>query len=542
MKNRVISIFLTAAMTGLLFGGCGTVQSTPVPAAEPAEEAPAEEDLPLTDEDDSDYPEDFLQNQAGKITFKDFDEAISFLKEGQGYALIKVYGYDGDILAVTETVFEADHSAPEASLYCMKDGEAHFLGVISGNGSAFPIRLADGILYGGDNHQYDAWFMTKDGGIMQKDYVYDDVETGDGKYGGFLREENTFDNDKDFTGGKEEFEAMMAERDSKPIIEFTMVSGADEETTGEGALANDLNLYASVLLSATPDSYYAFADLNKDVDVLLLAGADDVFSDDEGNYRSTGADVYVADEEGLAWKCGSVRSGTTALPIGVKDRTLYYGNHEELFSAVVDREKAELTETSSSSFDEVDDALTDVFFFPVSDIPEGDLKAAAVLPAYVYQGSDKILEAVTSYVVNEFGKHYNLEDVDVTIPYVLVAHVDESKDDDVVVYGNFWVDNLHLNGDTLESKSGGECPGAIHLKKDGDEYLVISMDILEDGNDFETSGKKIFGDHFNDFKKLYSDDKAKTEARTKAIADYVKANDLPITQYQDYGWDPVKLK
>ena len=37
------------------------------------------------------------------------------------------------------------------------------------------------------------------------------------------------------------------------------------------------------------------------------------------------------------------------------------------------------------------------------------------------------------------------------------------------------------------------------------------------------------------------DDKAKKEVRTKAIAEYVKANGLKVTQYHDYGWDPVAL-
>ena len=37
-------------------------------------------------------------------------------------------------------------------------------------------------------------------------------------------------------------------------------------------------------------------------------------------------------------------------------------------------------------------------------------------------------------------------------------------------------------------------------------------------------------------------DKADACIPTMTIADYVKANGLEVTQYHDYGWDPVALK
>lgn len=42
-------------------------------------------------------------------------------------------------------------------------------------------------------------------------------------------------------------------------------------------------------------------------------------------------------------------------------------------------------------------------------------------------------------------------------------------------------------------------------------------------------------------KKLYSDDKDSEKQRLQVVSEYVKRNNLPITQYQDYGWDPVGL-
>ena len=204
-------------------------------ATESTETNEATKEEPEQPEDEYNMPEDFVQFQSGKLEFKDFDEIISCLKDGQGYAYIKVYGYDGDVLAVAEQVFLADHSAPEASLYAMKDGKPHCMGMVVGNGSAYPLRLEDGIIYGGDNHNYDTYFLSESAGIpgiMQKDAVYDGIDS-DGEFGGFMRDENVFDKDKDFTGGQKEFDALIAERESKPVIEFTIIG---EESGSASAL------------------------------------------------------------------------------------------------------------------------------------------------------------------------------------------------------------------------------------------------------------------------------------------------------------------
>ncbi len=176
------------------------------------------------DEEEYDGPEDFLQEQSGKTEFENLDDVIANLKPGQGYAKIQLYGCDVDILAVTDTVFEADNSAAEAALYTDIGSGAYNLTLVTGNGSSYPLRYEDGIIYGGDNHEYISYFAYENEdtvGVMVKDCVSDG--DGAGEYSGFLREENSFDNDTEFTGGQEEFEAMLAEREEKPVLEFTVV-------------------------------------------------------------------------------------------------------------------------------------------------------------------------------------------------------------------------------------------------------------------------------------------------------------------------------
>ena len=89
---------------------------------------------------------------------------------------------------------------------------------------------------------------------------------------------------------------------------------------------------------------------------------------------------------------------------------------------------------------------------------------------------------------------------------------------------------------------GGNYPGVFKLKvNENGDYVVTDFQSPEDGEGYSDSAKKLFGKYYEDFAAYSADDKAKKEVRTKAIAEYVKANGLKVTQYHDYGWDPVAL-
>ena len=174
--------------------------------------------------DIADMADDFVQEQSGKTSFDSYDDVIAALTSGQGYAYIKLMGSDEEILAVTDLVFEADKSAYEVSIYGKLNGEVKQLGTVTGNGSSYPLRLADGVLYAGGNHSYETYFLAEDtGALMMKDYITDGVDAGSNEFSGFTRETNSFDSDSDFTGGQEEFDKLLSEREEKPVIEFTVV-------------------------------------------------------------------------------------------------------------------------------------------------------------------------------------------------------------------------------------------------------------------------------------------------------------------------------
>ena len=159
--------------------------------------------------------------------------------------------------------------------------------------------------------------------------------------------------------------------------------------------------------------------------------------------------------------------------------------------------------------------------------------------AYGYAGSDPVELAIYKYMVEEVGKYF--DKADVSIPSVSIVNVDNSNADEIVVYGDFWIYNYNIEGNTLECVSGGNFPGVMHLSKDGDGYVVSSFDKVSDGADFDSSAKELFGEHYNAFMEIYSNDSARDVLRKASVSDYVKLNGLDVTQYQDYGWDPVQL-
>ena len=142
-------------------------------------------------------------------------------------------------------------------------------------------------------------------------------------------------------------------------------------------------------------------------------------------------------------------------------------------------------------------------------------------------------------MIDNYAAQY--DKTDVSIPCIMIVGTDESDPEDIRVYGDFWLLNYDLEGDTLECKSGGSYPGCIHFKKTGSGYEAAGMDEVEDGSGYTESAKKIFGKYYDKFAKDGEDEKQREQIRAQIIANYVAANNLSITAYQDYGWDPVTL-
>ena len=106
-----------------------------------------------------------------------------------------------------------------------------------------------------------------------------------------------------------------------------------------------------------------------------------------------------------------------------------------------------------------------------------------------------------------------------------------------------WQPILKFNGegDTLKTVSGGNHPGLMHVRQTDAGFEVTGFDQVADGSDNLKSAKQIFGEKFDAFQAIQSDEQKREQIRTEVLAEYVKSHNLAATLYQDYGWPAKEL-
>ena len=160
--------------------------------------------------------------------------------------------------------------------------------------------------------------------------------------------------------------------------------------------------------------------------------------------------------------------------------------------------------------------------------------------AYKFQEKEDDAMAAIGRYMTEVGSNYAAGEY--CIPYSLIAGIEEENPEDIRIWGDFWVENYNQAGDTLKSVSGGSHPGCMHVKKTDAGFEVFQFDAVGDGSDFTPTAKAIFGDRYDAFMALTSDDDAKKSARAKSILDFAETNSLDVAYFQDFGWPAVRIK
>ncbi len=148
--------------------------------------------------------------------------------------------------------------------------------------------------------------------------------------------------------------------------------------------------------------------------------------------------------------------------------------------------------------------------------------------------------AIDRYLADSIGSRYAKGEH--CVPIHSIVRVDERNSEDILVWGDFWVFNYNQVGDTLKCVSGGSHPGLLHIRQTEKGFEVTAFDQVEDGSRYLPTAKKIFGDKFDAFKTINSDEKNRERLRAEGLATYAKKNGLAVTMYQDYGWPAKKLK
>ena len=168
--------------------------------------------------------------------------------------------------------------------------------------------------------------------------------------------------------------------------------------------------------------------------------------------------------------------------------------------------------------------------------------ASTEIKSYGYDGQEEWEAAIYRYLVEEIGqKQFETGEGIYTVPVVQIIDLTEAENGGSNVWGCFEVYNYKIEGETLSCVSGGSFPGKMHVAKTANGSVVDDFAVVEDGANYDSSAKEIFGDRYESFVQESSDENARNAARKQILANYVKANGLKVTQYQDYGWDPVKL-
>ena len=152
--------------------------------------------------------------------------------------------------------------------------------------------------------------------------------------------------------------------------------------------------------------------------------------------------------------------------------------------------------------------------------------------------SEGYTSAIDCYLVS-LGKQY--AEGEHCVPVSNIVAVDEQEKADIKVWGDFWVFNYNLVGDTLKCVSGGSHPGLMHISQTVNGYEVTGFDQVEDGAGNLPSAHRIFGANYEAFHAINSNAEGREALRAKTLADYVKTHHLTATLYQDYGWPAQKL-
>ena len=147
--------------------------------------------------------------------------------------------------------------------------------------------------------------------------------------------------------------------------------------------------------------------------------------------------------------------------------------------------------------------------------------------------------AIDHYLAEQIGSQY--AEGEHCVPFHSIVGVDERNAEDILVWGDFWVFNYNQVGDTLKCVSGGNHPGLMHICQTNNGYKISAFEQVEDGSRNIPSAKKIFGDKYDAFQTINSDEQKREKLRTDVLTSYVKKHNLNVSMYQDYGWPAKKL-
>jgi len=156
-----------------------------------------------------------------------------------------------------------------------------------------------------------------------------------------------------------------------------------------------------------------------------------------------------------------------------------------------------------------------------------------------WKKEEALRQTIGDYLVSEIGSQYLQGDV--CVPVLMLVATEDDGLKQTRVWGDFWVFNYNLVGDTLKTVSGGNHSGCLSIVKNGGNMQVTEFEQTEDGAGYEASAQRIFGKHYDIYQDMHSNEDVREAVRCEQLQQYVQQHDMKVKYYQDYGWDAVEL-
>ena len=168
----------------------------------------------------------------------------------------------------------------------------------------------------------------------------------------------------------------------------------------------------------------------------------------------------------------------------------------------------------------------------ISDFDEH--KADCIRYIAINRHEQAVRQAISDYLLREIAPFY--QQGELCLPTLMMVHETDS-----CVWGDFWVYWYNISGDTLKTVSGGNHAGRMTICETADSLYVTAFVQTEDGAGNDASARRIFGDYYDIYESMHSNERVREAVRREQIFDYVQQNNLPLHYYQDYGWPAVQL-
>jgi len=161
-------------------------------------------------------------------------------------------------------------------------------------------------------------------------------------------------------------------------------------------------------------------------------------------------------------------------------------------------------------------------------------KADCIRYIAINRQEQAVRQAVSDYLIREIGTNYLQGEL--CIPTLMMV-----AETDSCIWGDFWVFWYNVSGDTLLTVSGGNHAGRMTLRYKDGKPQVTNFEQTEDGAGNEASAKRIFGDHYDIYWNMHSNERVREAVRQEQLGEYIRSQGLNIRYYQDYGWPAVEL-